>query len=105
MRSERNSRPLFLLALVVVAALALLVLSNARVQAKAAQAKNTDARLQKAWRFERGGWTYVHLEGTPAEIGYQHGWLLAPEIADAFQAVKLLDTHNTNRDWAFFRAT
>lgn len=59
----------------------------------------------RSWRFQRGGWTYVHLEGGPAEIGYQHGYLLAPEIEDAFRAVKLHDTHNTKRDWEFFRAT
>jgi hypothetical protein len=64
-----------------------------------------DPRLKKSLRFQRGGWTYAHLEGTPAEIGYQHGYLLAPEIADAFQAVKLQDTHNTKRDWDFFRKT
>ena len=34
------------------------------------------------YRFDRGGWTYVHLEGTPAEIGFEHGSLLAAEIAD-----------------------
>jgi hypothetical protein len=59
----------------------------------------------KSWRFQRGGWTYVHLEGRPAEIGYQHGYLLAPEIEDAFRALKLQDTHNTKRDWEFFRVT
>jgi hypothetical protein len=75
------------------------------VQAQHSNSKANDPRLQKAWRFQRGGWTYVHLEGSPAEIGYQHGYLLAPEIEDAFQAVKLLDTHNTKRDWDFFRST
>src|SRR5690348_16848308 len=62
-----------------------------------------DARLRGAYRFERGRWVYVHLEGSPERIGFQHGYLLAPEIADAFQAVKLLDTHDTKRDWEFFR--
>ena len=64
-----------------------------------------DARLQKAYRFQKGGWTYVHLEGSPSEMGYQHGYLLAPEIADAFAAVKLFDTHQTQRDWQFFHDT
>src|SRR5258708_33491765 len=64
-----------------------------------------DARLQKAYRFQQGGWTYVHLEGSPSEIGYQHGYLLAPEIADAFEAIKLYDLHSTHRDWEFFRTT
>jgi hypothetical protein len=61
------------------------------------------ARLAKAYRFQQGGWTYVHLEGSPADIGYQHGFLLAPEIADAIAAFRLADTHETGRDWEFFR--
>ncbi|MBZ5568665.1 MAG: peptidase C45 [Acidobacteriia bacterium] len=75
------------------------------MQAQQMTSKAGDRRLQKAWRFQRGGWTYAHLEGSPAEIGYQHGYLLAPEIEDAFQAVKLEDTHNTKRNWEFFRTT
>jgi hypothetical protein len=73
--------------------------------AQAAESGPPDARLQKAYRFQRGGWTYVHLEGSPADIGFQHGYLLAPEIADAFEAIKLFDTHQTQRPWEFFRAT
>jgi len=65
----------------------------------------SDPRLQKSYRFQQGGWTYVHLEGSPAEIGFQHGYLLAPEIADALEAIKLFDTHQTQRDWEFFRKT
>src|SRR5271167_3172118 len=59
--------------------------------------------LAKAYRFERGGWIYVHLEGAPHDIGYQHGFLLATEIADGFAAASLEMTHNTQRDWEFFR--
>jgi len=59
--------------------------------------------LAKAYRFERGGWIYVHLEGAPHDIGYQHGFLLATEIADGFAAASLEMTHNSNRDWEFFR--
>ena len=68
-------------------------------------ANPSDARLQKAYRFQQGGWTYVHLEGSPADIGFQHGYLLAPEIADAFEAIKMFDTRETQRDWEFFRTT
>ncbi len=57
----------------------------------------------KGYRFERDGWIYVHLEGSPHDIGYQHGYLLAPEIADAYSAVSLEMTHSANRDWSFFR--
>jgi len=42
-------------------------------------------------------------EGSPEQIGFQHGYLLAPEIEDAFQAIQLRDVHDTKRDWQFFR--
>ena len=70
-----------------------------------AKSRSSDPRLAKAYRFERDGWVYVHLEGSPIDIGFQHGYLLAPEIEDALKAVQLTDTHNTQRDWNFFRKT
>jgi hypothetical protein len=73
--------------------------------AKQDPAKPDEARLKPAYRFARGGWIYVHLEGSPADIGYQHGYLLAPEIEDGFKTVQLKDTHRTRRDWDFYRAT
>jgi len=73
--------------------------------AKPPTASPSDSRLAKAYRFQQGGWTYVHLEGSPSDIGFQHGYLLAPEIADAIDAIKLFDTHQTQRDWEFFRKT
>jgi hypothetical protein len=54
-------------------------------------------------RPSQGGWTYVHLEGSPAEIGYQHGYLLAPEIREAQKVIALELTHDTKRSWKFFR--
>jgi hypothetical protein len=63
----------------------------------------SDPRLEAASRFEAGGWIYVHLEGDPATMGYQHGYLLAPEIEDAFAAVSAGMVHSTERDWGFFR--
>ena len=74
-----------------------------RNPASTQQAGAKDPRLGNAYRFERGGWTYVHLEGTPEQIGFQHGYLLAPEIKDTFEAIQLRDVHDTKRDWQFFR--
>src|SRR6202046_965822 len=65
----------------------------------------SDSRLQKAYRFQQGGWTYVHLEGSPSDVGFQHGYLLAPEISDAFEAIKMFDVHQTQRDWECLRKT
>ncbi len=62
-----------------------------------------DPRLRDAWRFNRAGWVYVHLQGPPATIGFQHGYLLAPEIEDAFHAVRFDDVHGSHHDWQFFR--
>ncbi|HEX5482933.1 MAG TPA: hypothetical protein VFZ08_09950, partial [Terriglobia bacterium] len=62
-----------------------------------------DPRLKDAYRFSRGRWVYVHLEGKPSEIGFQHGYLLAPEIADAFKSVVLTNLRGTGKDRAFFK--
>ena len=63
-----------------------------------------DPRLKDSFRKPAHyGWIQVRLEGTPAEIGFQHGWLLAPEIEDLFRVTVLSSTHDTNKDWNFFR--
>ncbi len=59
--------------------------------------------LTGGYRFDRNGWSFVHLEGSPRQVGYQHGYLLANEILDSYQVWKLEDTHSTGRDWSFFR--
>jgi hypothetical protein len=65
----------------------------------------SDARLKDAYRFERNEWIYVHLQGSPADIGYQHGYLLADEIKGALDAMKTRTLRDTKRDWAFYRKT
>lgn len=63
-----------------------------------------DPRLKKASRAnDHNGWVQVHLEGSPAEIGYQHGYLLAPEIQDTLKAISVEMAHEEKKDWAFFR--
>jgi hypothetical protein len=59
--------------------------------------------LRGCYRFERNGWVYVHLEGQPEQIGYQHGYLLAGEIADFLGAIKPYLERSTKRDWSFYR--
>jgi hypothetical protein len=67
---------------------------------------SSDPRLSKASRVaERNGWIQVHLEGSPAEVGFQHGFLLATEIEDNVNVISTEFTHDEKRDWAFFRAT
>lgn len=72
----------------------------------ASQSESTQTpQLHGAYRFDRAHWIYVHLQGTPHQIGFEHGYLLAPEIENTFHAIRLESTHNTHRDWQFFRAT
>jgi hypothetical protein len=100
-KSFAHSRLIFF-ALVVLLSSSMFVFAS---PVHSAQARASDSRLEKSYRFQKGGWTYVHLEGSPSEIGYQHGYLLAPEIADGLAAIKLFDIHETQRDWEFFRKT
>jgi hypothetical protein len=63
-------------------------------------------RLSGSWRgAEVNGWIPVRLQGSPGQIGFQHGYLLAPEIADALKVVQLTLPRDTKRDWAFLRTT
>jgi len=55
------------------------------------------AWLSKANRHEKAGWVYLHIEGSPQERGFQHGYLLAKEIGAGIQA--------TRADWEFKTAT
>lgn len=94
-----SSRPFSVFATLTLCGLALFL-----VGASAPKTQNAEV-LKNAWRFEKGSWIYVHLEGAPHDIGYQHGVLLAPEIKDAFEAIRFHDTARTHRDWNFFRDT
>ena len=68
-----------------------------------ARAPKTDPRLASASRFERDGWIYVHLEGSPSQIGFQHGYLLAAEIDDHLRATKPYLEHESKKQWVFYR--
>jgi hypothetical protein len=118
MTSNRNRLPFVLTAVVGFALLAVQLLAFSQRQlARASEKADAPAltlkgpgtfgadnpALAKSYRFESGGWIYVHLEGSPHDIGFQHGYLLGPEIADAFAALSLQMTHLTQRDWEFFR--
>lgn len=80
-----------------------LVATAVALPACAAKAPKQSASAEPGYRFEKGGWTYVHLEGTPSEMGYQHGRLLAAEIADLVKVNKLELEHSTHRGWDFYR--
>jgi hypothetical protein len=85
----------------VIRASVLLFALSIMVSAKEAA---SDARLQKSFRQPaKNGWTFVHLEGQPAEIGFQHGYLMAAEIEDMLKVTALEQAHDSKKDWQFFR--
>jgi Phospholipase B len=63
-----------------------------------------DPRLKQSFRRpKQNGWTFVHLEGQPAEIGFQNGYLLAPEIEDLLKVTQAELAHEDKKGWPFFR--
>ncbi|HEX8183245.1 MAG TPA: hypothetical protein VF747_00790 [Blastocatellia bacterium] len=88
------------LALPVTMIIASLLLLMPGLHAASARAKS--GPLARALRSERNGWIYIHLEGAPEEIGYQHGFLLAREIDEALRVFKKYLKHVTARDWQFY---
>lgn len=59
--------------------------------------------LAGASRVDIGGWIDIHLEGTPREMGFQQGWLLASEIDDMLKTLSFFLERSAGRDWTFFR--
>src|SRR5437868_13841855 len=70
----------------------------------ASREPQTDPRLKNSFRRpEQNGWIFVHLEGAPSAIGFQHGYLLATEILDAHREVRNELVHDEKKEWQFFR--
>ena len=68
----------------------------------AAGASAEVTRYNKGYRFEQNGWIYLHIEGEPHERGFQHGYLLAPELAEIIGNFKELTYWDTGKEWEFF---
>jgi hypothetical protein len=85
----------------IIAALSLLISCNTSTNRKEILAK--EKILSAAFRTEKNGWIYIHLEGAPAEIGYQHGYLLANEIIDLRNIMSMFYEKTTEKNWDFYR--
>src|SRR2546425_1145248 len=57
------------------------------------------ACLAKAERHERKGWIYLHVEGTARERGFQHGYVLAKEIAECLRVRRALWEYQSRMEW------
>jgi len=82
---------------------ALLVAASLLTAFAASADARADTRLDGAYKFNEGGWTYVHLHGTPEQVGFQHGYLLAREIEDNVLVYKVEAQQHAKHEWSFFR--
>src|SRR5689334_25133083 len=54
-------------------------------------------------REDKNGWIYIHLEGSPHDIGYQHGYLVSKEIDTMLKILQYYLPSTSGKDWAFYR--
>lgn len=65
---------------------------------------SAQTNLGRAFRKPvNNGWIYIHLEGDPFQIGYQHGSLLRPEIEDNKRAIEFDLTEDGEHTWNDYR--
>jgi hypothetical protein len=55
--------------------------------------------VAKGKRFERAGWIYLHVEGAAGDRGFQHGYLLAKEIAEGLRMTRVSWEHESGMEW------
>ncbi len=55
--------------------------------------------LGKANRHDKSGWIYLHIEGSPKERGFQHGYLLANEIKESIRVLGAVWHYQSAMDW------
>ena len=55
--------------------------------------------LSKANRHEKNGWIYLHIEGSPKERGFQHGYLLAKEIKESIRVLSEVWQYQSALEW------
>src|ERR1043166_794911 len=60
--------------------------------------------LRKARREDTNGWVFMHIEGTPIERGFQHGFLLAREIARSVETTRAEWQPGSGMEWTWLLA-
>jgi hypothetical protein len=58
--------------------------------------------LARAARHDVAGWVHLRIQGAPFERGFQHGYLIAAEYANAIRTYSAMTYQTTGMDYAFF---
>ncbi|RKZ85952.1 MAG: peptidase C45 [Candidatus Parabeggiatoa sp. nov. 1] len=56
----------------------------------------------KGYRFDRNGWTYVHIEGEPEERGEQYGNLVVDKYKNILEKTKYMTYQTTGVPYEYF---
>ena len=76
--------------------------STSAAQALATPAGGEVTRYGEGYRFESNGWIYLHIEGRPYERGFQHGRLMAAELAETERTLNYIMMNDTGQNWQYF---
>ena len=58
--------------------------------------------LERASRNDVNGWVHLKIAGAPFERGFQHGYLVAAEYADALRVYEAMTYQTMGFDYSFF---
>lgn len=58
--------------------------------------------VDKATLTKTNGWQYLTVEGSPYEIGFEHGYLLTDEFKDAIRVYTHMTLETMGMDYSFF---
>jgi hypothetical protein len=58
--------------------------------------------LERASRNDVNGWVHLKIQGAPFERGFQHGYLIATEFADALRVYEAMTYQMMGFDYSFF---
>ena len=58
--------------------------------------------LERASRNDVNGWIHLKIAGAPFERGFQHGYLVAAEYADAIRVYEAMTYQTMGFEYGFF---
>jgi hypothetical protein len=99
MMPGRKNKPLRILLLTHILCLAVCSLASAALPSD----KTQKEWLGKAYTHEKSGWIFLHIEGGPRERGFQHGYLLAREIARGIEVTRAEWEYQSATTWSWLQ--
>jgi Phospholipase B len=77
------------------------VITSANCQNNNSLNKEQTLWLSKSNRHLKNGWTYLHIEGSPRERGFQHGYLMSKEIKESLRMLSTRWHYETAMEWSW----